>query len=232
MHGGRLMEKSKFISDLLLRYSFPCGRILKSEDVLNEQDYDLLTRAVRGEEKFPLHKFEEYFIVVSDGVNVHGTDDEIRSYFWFHHNSNIRPIHCLAMPGLIKESSGKMIVENLYTGKGVEATLLLDVKEGDYVVIHLNHIVDKITKNDANKILNHLNGLEFDEVSKRLDKILPAKIKSISRAENKATVDDGDVDRKVNIKLVKDDAKVGDYVLVHYTHAFKIITEEEAKMLK
>ncbi len=225
------MKRNNAVSAVLLRYSYPCGKILKYEGVLPEQDYELLLDAVRGEREFPAEKFKRYFVVASDSVEVDANEKEIRRYFWFFHNSDVRPLHCLAVPAIVKDvsCSKSIIVRNLYTKRDVEAIPLIDVKKGDYVIIHLSHIVDKIEKEDADKILDHLKKIKFSGASKRIDKILPAEVKSVFG--NSAVVDDGFGEREVNIKLVKG-VKVGDYVLVHYTHAFKVITEEEAKMFR
>jgi hydrogenase assembly chaperone HypC/HupF len=229
------MEKSEkqleYVSETQLRYSFPCGRILKSEGVLPEEDYDLLVESVNGKAKFPADKFRKYFIVVMDFVDITASKDEVRKYFWFSHNSEIRPAHCLTVPGTVKEVSGKVTVRNLFTGKDTETTPVVKVKEGDYVVIHLNHLVDKISKGDANKMLEHLKKIRFTDTSKRISDVLPAKVVSISEPENRAVVDDGTEKRSINIKLIAGKVKVGDHVLVHYTHAFKVINEEESRML-
>lgn len=224
-------ETPEYVSETQLRYSFPCGRILKSEGVLPEEDYDLLVESVKGNAKFPADKFRKYFIVVMDFVDITASKDEVRKYFWFSHNSGIRPTHCLTVPGTVKEVSSKVTVMNLFTGKYMETIPLVKVKKGDHVVIHLKHLVDKISKREANRILEHIKKIRFTDASKRINKVLPAKVVSISESENRAVVHDGTEERNVNIKLVADKLKVGDHVLVHYTHAFKVINEEEAKML-
>lgn len=225
------MQESEKTSRILLRYSFPCGKILLSEGVISDEDYDLLTKAIAGIEEFPLSKFVEHFIVVSDGVDIKGDEEEIRRYFWYQHNSNIRPSHCLTVPGIVVKSE-PILVRNLFTDAIIDATPLIDVREGDYVILHLNHIVDKVSEKDVRDLLGHLRKLEFDETSKRLDKIMPAKVLGIIEGRDKAIVDDGNGERVVNIKLVKEGLKVGDMVLIHYTHAFKTVTNEQAKMFR
>lgn len=57
---------------------------------------------------------------------------------------------------------------------------------------------------------------------------IPAKITSIDKALDAATVALGDVSKQISLALVED-ADIGDYVLVHVGYALNKISPEEAK---
>ncbi len=56
---------------------------------------------------------------------------------------------------------------------------------------------------------------------------VPARILTVDAAHEMATVTLGDVRKEVSLALV-DEARVGDYVLVHVGYALNTLSEEEA----
>ncbi len=57
---------------------------------------------------------------------------------------------------------------------------------------------------------------------------VPARIVSVDTASEMATVAFGEVRREVSLALVED-ARVGDYVLVHVGYALSTLSEKEAE---
>lgn len=57
---------------------------------------------------------------------------------------------------------------------------------------------------------------------------IPARILMIDEGTEMATVAVGDVQKEISLALV-DDARVGDYVLVHVGYALSTLCEEEAQ---
>ncbi len=58
---------------------------------------------------------------------------------------------------------------------------------------------------------------------------VPGKIIEIMEDERKAKVDFGGIIREINIQLIKNDAKIGTYVLVHAGYAISTVDEQTAK---
>ncbi len=57
---------------------------------------------------------------------------------------------------------------------------------------------------------------------------IPAKVLELSNDGTEAKVDFGGIKRNINIQLVKNDVKVGCYVLVHAGYAIQVIDEQTA----
>lgn len=67
---------------------------------------------------------------------------------------------CVAAPGLVKKvDNGKILVD--FNGNEVEACAgLVDVKEGDYALVHAGCVIQTLKKSEAEEILELMGGLE------------------------------------------------------------------------
>ena len=67
---------------------------------------------------------------------------------------------CVAAPGLVKKvDNGKILVD--FNGNEVEAYAgLVDVKEGDYALVHAGCVIQTLKKSEAEEILELMGGLE------------------------------------------------------------------------
>ena len=57
---------------------------------------------------------------------------------------------------------------------------------------------------------------------------IPSKVVEINEEKVTAVVDTMGIRREVGIDFIKDDVKIGDYVLIHIGFAMNIIDEEDA----
>ncbi len=65
---------------------------------------------------------------------------------------------CLSIPGKVEriEKSGKIIVD--YSGEKREAEMaIVEVKEGDYVIVNNKIVIERISKEKAEKFLEVVN---------------------------------------------------------------------------
>ena len=67
---------------------------------------------------------------------------------------------CVAIPGLVKKvNDGKVLVD--FSGNEVEAySGLVNVKEGDYALIHAGCVIQTMKKAEAEEIIELMGGLE------------------------------------------------------------------------
>lgn len=68
---------------------------------------------------------------------------------------------CVAIPGLVKRlKDGKVTVD--FNGNEVEAYAgLVNVKEGDYALVHAGCVIQTLKKDEAEEILELMGGLEW-----------------------------------------------------------------------
>lgn len=67
---------------------------------------------------------------------------------------------CVAIPGLVKKvEDGRVTVD--FSGNEVEAYAgLVDVKKGDYALIHAGCVIQTMKKDEAEEIIELMGGLE------------------------------------------------------------------------
>ena len=67
---------------------------------------------------------------------------------------------CVAAPGLVKKvDNGKILVD--FNGNEVEAYAgLVDVKEGDYALVHAGCVIQTLKKSEAEERLELMGGRE------------------------------------------------------------------------
>ena len=67
---------------------------------------------------------------------------------------------CVAVPGLVKKvRDGKVLLD--FEGNEVEAySGLVNVKEGDYALVHAGCIIQTMKKAEADEIIELMKGLE------------------------------------------------------------------------
>lgn len=69
---------------------------------------------------------------------------------------------CIAMPGLVAEVNDTTAAVD-FSGNIVNAYRgLVDVKAGDYVLVHAGCIIQKLSKGDAQEILNLMGAADED----------------------------------------------------------------------
>lgn len=69
-------------------------------------------------------------------------------------------IMCVAAPGIVEEIKGETAKIN-YGGNIISACAgLVNVKAGDYVLVHAGMIIQKIDKSEAEKMIELFNELE------------------------------------------------------------------------
>jgi len=170
------------IEDRILfdKYAFPC---LNETDVkrgrITQELADELTARV-SENMEPSDGLEERLFPVAVSMctflarkaNKKSIDaDIIREYFLLTHNKvvdeqaelvrDVDPIRCKTYPGMVvKVEGGSAMVETVLGSRSYKTDFEKNVKKGDIVVVHFDHIVERITERMA-EIMGRANGTEL-----------------------------------------------------------------------
>ncbi|MCX6816049.1 MAG: hypothetical protein NT120_04325 [Candidatus Aenigmarchaeota archaeon] len=155
---------------LFMKYAIPCAGTLVSRGNIKKKDVDVLIDAVKNNKSIPKDT-EKVFKVAFSACSILAMDagkkkidaDVIHDYYLFKHDKMIDmryeemgdfdPDLCRIRPGVVKKVlHGIAIVENS-AGSKKYRTNYCDVKEGDLVVTHWDFVIEKISRETAEKML-------------------------------------------------------------------------------
>jgi hydrogenase maturation factor len=152
---------------LFFRYAVPCSETLAKRGVITQKYQRSLVRSVILNKKIPKNA-ENTFKVASSmcektakKLGKKSIDKEvIRNYFLFGHDKAVDrrykifkdfdPMLCRIYSGKVLLSGSRALVQTIAGDK--EYSTSLRVKKGDYVVVHRDFIVEKISKKLAKKL--------------------------------------------------------------------------------
>lgn len=144
--------------ELFLRYALPCGKNLVKHGRISQSELD---KGMGIDE----HHFKVGLFMCEQAAKKLGKTvidrDAIRQYFWFDHDrlvkehelidKSINPNLCIVYPG---EYLGNGRVRTPVDERNVNISFVPNVKLGDYVTVHYNHICEIITKKEFDDLWN------------------------------------------------------------------------------
>ena len=156
---------------LFFKYALPCAEtLIKRGDLSQEEFVKMLAKVSRGEE--PEKNSENVFKVAMAHLKFVSMqkkkneidEDSIREYFLFGHDEAVDERFekmgdfdqekCRTYPGIVKEvKDGKTLVETPLGTEYYKNDFAKDLKIGEFVVVHRDFVVEKISKSLAVKLL-------------------------------------------------------------------------------
>jgi len=155
---------------LFLKYALPCANTLVKRGTVSKEYVDKLIKEV-ARNKVPVENAEKIFKVatsmcfnIAEKMKKDSVDSEvIRQYFLFEHDKvvddrfklmgDFNPIDCKTYAGKVLSVHDKYAIVETPLGKRKYKTVFAkDVKKNDYVVVHFDYIVEKISSKIAEKM--------------------------------------------------------------------------------
>jgi len=155
---------------LFFKYALPCAGTLIERGSLTKEEFErTLALVAEGEE--PEEGWENIFKVamahltfIAKEKNKDNIDDEtIREYFLFRHDEAVEerfeemedfdPQACKTWPGTVRDVGKNAVVETPIGVKQYKKIFVKDLKVNDTVVVHRDFIVEKISRQVAEKML-------------------------------------------------------------------------------
>lgn len=152
---------------LFFRYAVPCSETLAKREVITQKYQKSLVKSVILNKKIPKDA-ENIFKVASSmcektakKLGKKSIDKEVvRRYFLFGHDKvvdrrykifkDFDPMLCRLYSGKVLVSGNRALVQTITGDKEYRTSLI--VKKGDYVVVHRDFIVEKISKKLAKEL--------------------------------------------------------------------------------
>lgn len=146
---------------LFLRYALPCADKLIERGETTKEYIEEIKRCLRNRERIKneyLKIFKVAFAFCEElgkKLKKNAMDEEIiRKYFWFEHDKIVdltgACIECKILPGRVEKiSNNKAIVMTPIGKKTCSLELAEEIKKGDYVTLHLNFVIEKISRKNA-----------------------------------------------------------------------------------
>jgi|GEM_PF-4255338 len=147
---------------LFYRYALSCIRDAVLQGRITAAERDTLL-AEKADENLLKKAFPDAWPGVKAGKRK-PTRESVRNYFWFEHNRNVcrKNLACMSWPAQVKKrKSGGWIIELKPICKLMWAKTELDLKEGDWIIIHRQVIAEKISQKDAEKVAKFIQELEI-----------------------------------------------------------------------
>ncbi|MEM5812995.1 MAG: hypothetical protein QXU71_01375 [Candidatus Aenigmatarchaeota archaeon] len=146
---------------LFLRYALPCAKEMIKRKEVSKEYIEKIKYCIKNKEKIKEDYLKTFPIAYSfckeigKKIKRNAMDEEvIRRYFWFEHDKVVdilgSKIECKIFPGKVEKIKGKKATLITPIGEKIcSLDLAKDIKEGDFVTLHYNYVVEKISKKDA-----------------------------------------------------------------------------------
>ncbi len=169
--------------NLFLRYAIPCGDVLVKRGDLKQETLDSVKEKVIRKEEVK-EDLEELFPIavrmcklLAKKSGKEAIDPEvIRQYFWHEHaravewRAGIYPDlpkeECLTCPARVVKPGKTPLVETPEGEKHVKTDFVQGLKKDDWVIIHYDYIVEKISWEKAEELLEEQSRIKVPEKSK------------------------------------------------------------------
>ena len=169
--------------DLFLRYAIPCGDVLVKRGDLRQETLDRVRGKVIKKQEikedletiFPIAVRMCRLLAKKSGKEI--IDPEvIRDYFWHEHakavewRAEIYPDlpreECLIYPARVVKLGKNPLVETPLGEKQAKTDFVQRLNKDDWVILHYDYIVEKITREEAEKLLEEQSRISVAEDSK------------------------------------------------------------------
>ncbi|MEM7816890.1 MAG: hypothetical protein QXZ20_03180 [Candidatus Aenigmatarchaeota archaeon] len=146
---------------LFLRYALPCAEELIKRKEVTKEYVEEIKDCLKSNKKIKEDYIKIFKIAYSyckeigKKIKRDAMDEEvIRKYFWFEHDKVVdilgSKLDCKVFPGKIEKIEGEGAVVITPIGKRIYSLeFARGIKEKDFVTLHYNYVVEKISKKDA-----------------------------------------------------------------------------------
>ncbi len=169
-------EKSR---ELFMHYAVPCAGTLVKRGTMKKEHWDMLVSCLKSRKKIPKGAEKDFkvafaacTIIAMDSKKKVIDNEVIREYYLFSHDAMIDkryeemgdfdPYMCRIRAGVVESvGEGFALVRNSSGTRKYRTDYASGLKKGDFVTIHWDFVVEKISKSTAEKMIEQKKELKL-----------------------------------------------------------------------